>query len=113
MAAGGNISGYGYGLTARARELLVYLSERDTCPSFEEMQAALGLASKSGVYRLIEQLERRGYIRRQPGMARSIEIIQRAEQEPAPVKFRPRAYDVIDLPLHGRINGCEFPTRRA
>lgn len=64
-----------YGLTTRQRELLAYLKERETCPSFEEMQAALGLHSKSGVHRLLQALEERGYIRRQYHRARSIEVV--------------------------------------
>lgn len=104
----------GYGLTARARELLVYLSERDECPSFEEMRQALAISSKSQVYQLLRQLEERGYIRRHFNRARSIEILTRPEHVPAaPVSVPRRTHnnDVIDLPLHGRINGEELPTR--
>lgn len=45
-------------------------------PSYDEMMVALGIASKSGVSRLIEGLEERGAIRRLPGRARAIEIIE-------------------------------------
>lgn len=46
-------------------------------PSFEELRDALGLASKSGVYRLLGGLEERGFIRRL-SRARAIEIINRS-----------------------------------
>ena len=55
-------------LTRKQSELLAYLSDHmqrhDVPPSFDEMRDALGLASKSGVHRLVSGLEERGYIRR-------------------------------------------------
>jgi repressor LexA len=63
------------GLTVKQADLLSMLrrAEADNItPSFEEMRYALGLASKSGVARLVTALEERGYIRRQYGLARSI-----------------------------------------
>ena len=67
-------------LTAKQRALLTYLNgyleEHKLSPSFDEMRAALGLASKSGVHRLISALEERGYIRRLPNRARAIEILR-------------------------------------
>lgn len=46
-------------------------------PSYEELQHRLGLGSKSGVFRLIEELERQGFIRREPSRYRSISVIER------------------------------------
>ena len=43
-------------------------------PSFEEMRIGVGLASKSGVARLVEALEAAGRIRR-TGAKRTIEIV--------------------------------------
>ena len=63
------------GLTAAQADLLSYIREeasRDRTPSFEEMATALGLASKSGVHRLIAGLQERGYVTRLPGLHRSI-----------------------------------------
>jgi SOS-response transcriptional repressor LexA len=65
------------GLTPRQRELLAYISERELCPSFDEMRRALGYASKEGVGRILRALEERGYIRRLPNRARAIEVLQR------------------------------------
>lgn len=45
-------------------------------PSYDEIKDALGLASKSGVNRLLKALEERGRIRRLPHRARAIEIIR-------------------------------------
>lgn len=61
-------------LTSKQKQLLDYLNGCETCPSFEEMKAALGLKSKSGVHRLVSALEQRGFIKRIPDRARAIEI---------------------------------------
>jgi len=65
-------------LTQKQRDLLLFIHERvkdgDIAPSFEEMKQALDLKSKSGIHRLINALEERGYIQRLPHRARAIEI---------------------------------------
>ncbi len=67
-------------LTKKQRDLLVFIHDRmkdsDVAPSFEEMKDALGLKSKSGIHRLINGLEERGYIRRLPHRARALEILK-------------------------------------
>ena len=61
-------------LTKKQKELLDYLTthaeKHDVPPSFDEMRDALGLASKSGIHRLVSGLEERGYIRRLANRAR-------------------------------------------
>ncbi len=70
-------------LTKKQRELLVFIDQRLTedgvSPSFDEMKDALGLASKSGIHRLITALEERGFIRRLPHKARALEVLRRPE----------------------------------
>ena len=65
-------------LTKKQRDLLQFIHQRleedDVPPSFEEMKNALGLKSKSGIHRLINGLEERGYIERLPHRARALEI---------------------------------------
>lgn len=67
-------------LTKKQKQLLVFINERvktgEIAPSFEEMKHALGLKSKSGIHRLINALEERGFIRRLPHKARAIEVIK-------------------------------------
>ena len=67
-------------LTIKQRELLNFLQdyehEHQASPSFDEMRQAIGLASKSGIHRLISGLEERGFIRRLANRARAIEIIR-------------------------------------
>lgn len=66
------------GMTMRQRDLLHYISqyssENGFCPSYTEMMEALGIASKGGIHRLVVALEKRGFISREAGCARSISI---------------------------------------
>ncbi len=67
-------------MTRRQQELLAYISGYLTAhdgvaPSLDEMTAALGLASKSGISRLLWALEGQDKIRRTHNRARSIEVI--------------------------------------
>lgn len=69
------------GLTARQRDALVFIQKytaenEGISPSFDDIQTALGLGSKSGVHRIVTALEERGRIRRLPNRARAIEIIR-------------------------------------
>jgi repressor LexA len=104
-------------LTAKQRELLLFIDERlksnGISPSFDEMREALDLKSKSGVHRLISALEERGFIRRLPNRARALEVVKMPEvreSHVAPLRSVPTAAqapvpanDTIDIPLHGRI----------
>lgn len=67
-------------LTRKQHELLLYihacLKETGIPPSFDEMKDALDLASKSGIHRLINALEERGFIRRLPNRARALEVLR-------------------------------------
>ena len=114
-------------LTPKQQELLTFihnrLEEGGVSPSFEEMKEALGLKSKSGIHRLINALEERGFIRRLPNRARALEVLklpeglERARKAAAllaatPAVIPPKvsvphipiaANDVIEIPLHGRI----------
>lgn len=102
-------------LTAKQRELLVFIDQRlksdGISPSFDEMRDALDLKSKSGVHRLISALEERGFIRRLPNRARALEVLKVPDAPGGNVTpLRPNAAaplaaanDTIDIPLHGRI----------
>ena len=67
-------------LTEKQHELLKYIYQRVTengiSPSYDEMKLAVNLHSKSGIHRLVNALEERGYIRRLPNRARALEIIK-------------------------------------
>ena len=67
-------------LTEKQHELLKYIYQRVTengiSPSYDEMKLAVNLHSKSGIHRLVNALEERGYIRRLPNRARALEILK-------------------------------------
>lgn len=110
-------------LTTKQQELLTFINNRldegGVSPSFEEMKDALDLRSKSGIHRLINALEERGFIRRLPNRARALEVLKlpdgmdRARKAAAALAAPPAkvaapllpvaANDVIEIPLHGRI----------
>jgi repressor LexA len=96
-------------LTRKQSELWTYLSDHmqqhDVPPSFDEMRDALGLASKSGVHRLVSGLEERGYIRRLANRARAIEILKPVSAAAGGVVTRAveTASNLVSLPLLGRI----------
>jgi repressor LexA len=75
-------------LTRKQHQLLLYVSEflthQGVSPSFEEMKAALGLRSKSGIHRLITGLEERGFIRRLPHRARALEVLRLPDTQGTP-----------------------------
>ena len=96
-------------LTRKQSELLTYLSDHmqqhNVPPSFDEMRDALGLASKSGVHRLVSGLEERGHIRRLANRARAIEILKPVTAAAGGVVTRAveTASNLVSLPLLGRI----------
>ena len=109
-------------LTKKQRELLLFIHQRiketGVSPSFDEMKAALDLASKSGIHRLITALEERGFLRRLAHRARAIEVLKLPESAtPAapPLgrsNFKPSLVDAggvapkeakVTIPVLGRI----------
>lgn len=70
-----------YGMTTQQRALLTFLRQYSDAnggvmPTFEEMMWHLGLASKSGIHRILVALEARGHITRGRG-ARQIALTAR------------------------------------
>lgn len=67
-------------LTPRQAECFSFIGayslEHGYAPTFDEIAAHLGLAKRSGVSRIVDELEARGLIRRQPKLARSLEIVE-------------------------------------
>lgn len=68
-------------LTPKTKELLCFIDDFQrerggVSPSFREMASHLGLASVSGVHRLVCSLEERGFIRRLRDRARAIEVLK-------------------------------------
>ena len=77
--------------------LVNYFSKKNIMPNFDEMKDALNLKSKSGIHRLLNGLEERGYIKKLVNRARAIEIIK-------PSVTNHKNYgEIISLPLLGQI----------
>lgn len=67
-------------MTAKQRDLLAFIraytaENNGVAPTIREMRDWAGLASMSGVYRLVTALEERGFIRRLENRARSIVVV--------------------------------------
>lgn len=92
-------------LTQKQHDLLIFIDKRlkknSISPSYDEMKDALGLASKSGIHRLITALEERGFIARLPHRARALEILRLPGQEAA--SMPQPANDSVSVPLVGKI----------
>lgn len=85
-----------YPLTSRGDELLAFIAgflmeHGGIAPTYDEMKDALGLKSKSGVHRMLGQLEERGAIRRLPGRVRCIELTDDCSVELPPELYRQAA----------------------
>jgi SOS-response transcriptional repressor LexA len=81
-------------MTSKQRELLNFIIayQRDhdgVSPSFDDMTHALGLASKSGVHRLLTALQDAGYITRPTNRARRIYVTCPPDQVPPQPERRP------------------------
>ena len=87
-------------LTPRQREILQfiknYYQEHHCSPTYAEIAAAVGLSSMATIFTHIKALERKGYLRRQKGTARGIEIL--AQDEPV-------TDSTLQIPLLGFISG--------
>ena len=92
-------------LTPKQHKLLQFIEQsiqkQGISPSFEEMKTFMGLKSKSGIHRLIAELEGKGYIRHLPNQARTVEIIPR--QGNLSALYHVSNDDSIDIPLLGKI----------
>ncbi len=71
-------------LTQRQSDLLRFIhkhsAEKGIAPTFSEMCDGVGINSKAYIYRLLEGLEERGFIRRLQNRNRAIEILRLPEQ---------------------------------
>ena len=89
-------------LTRKQKELYDYLSDyissNNISPSFEEMKNALKLKSKSGIHRLVTNLEQRGFIRRLKHKARAMEITKSLSN-----KINSHNRSSFEIPLLGSI----------
>lgn len=95
-------------LTQKQKDLLILIDKRIKAvgvpPSYDEMKDSLGLASKSGIHRLITALEERGFLRRLPNKARALEVLKLPEGYEAKSALSPKpANDSYEIPFVGKI----------
>ncbi len=104
-------------LTQKQHDLLIFIHKRiektGVSPSFDEMKDALDLKSKSGIHRLINALEERGFIRRIAHRARALEVVKLPQDLASAARstgFKPeviegdgRRLEPTVVPLMGRI----------
>lgn len=90
-------------LTLRQEEILgflqLYMRQHQTWPSFREIEAHFGFHSTNAVMGHIRALERKGYITRVPGQARTFRMAMDLRDEAKPEG----AIDVIEIPVYGSI----------
>ncbi|MDG2361839.1 MAG: transcriptional repressor LexA [Hellea sp.] len=94
-------------LTKKQKTLLLLIDkkikETGITPSYDEMKDSLGLASKSGIHRLITALEDRGFIRRLPNKARAIEVLKSIPLYSEDDHILQPANDEHEIPFVGKI----------
>ncbi len=111
-------------LTRRQKQVLdflaAFITRRGYSPSFDEVRQSLGLSSLATVHKHIENLERKGFIRRGYNQSRSIDVLAVPGEGPFAKSFSQRgrggkrgtkpmalaptpAGQPLDFPLLGRI----------
>ena len=100
-------------LAPKQYQLLMFINkvikETGCSPSFEEMKAAVGLKSKSGIHALIEALEEREFIRKLPHKARALEVIKMPKFKPKAIIEEEKKREIAlqnsaaQIPLYGKI----------
>jgi repressor LexA len=92
-------------LTGRQQEiwdfLVDYVKRHGYPPTVREICEKVGLASPSTVHAHLANLERAGYLRRDPTKPRALELIGHRRAEPA--EFRPTERELHTLPLVGQV----------
>lgn len=106
-------------LTERQNEayeyIRAYLREHRKPPTYHEMGDALGISSTNGVYKLLQALEKKGYIEREKHVARGLRLVEAedpfslddsvpdlilvsrtASDQPDRLRHRPSAYLSVD-----------------
>ena len=93
-------------LTEREQRVLDYMRDYAAKwgypPTVRDIAAAAEIKSTSTVHKVLGSLEEKGYIKRQQGKRRAVDIV--GSEAPASVKVKEvEREDVVDLPVVGRI----------
>jgi repressor LexA len=94
-------------LTERQREIydfvVGYADRHGYPPTVREIGEAVGLASPSTVHAHLANLERAGYLKRDPTKPRALEVVKRGREAAASPGAAPDVGDIRLLPLVGEI----------
>lgn len=101
-------------LKERERKILTYMKEeikeKGYPPTVREMCTALGIKSTSTTHKDLENLEKKGFIRKDPAKPRALMIIDPdtgkifgASEAAVPQQDQTERSDVVDVPVIGRI----------
>lgn len=101
-------------LKDRERKILTYMKEeikkKGYPPTVREMCTALGIKSTSTTHKDLENLERKGYIKKDPAKPRALMIMDPetghsvgGPEAQEPVREAVERPDVVDIPVIGRI----------
>lgn len=86
--------------------ITAYIDENGFSPSMKEISAAIGLNSLSSVTHQLGKLELAGYIRRDPGKSRAMEILNSTQKEQDSILNQPNnqpGFNQVLVPLLGQI----------
>lgn len=90
-------------LTLRQEEVLGYIQlhmkNNGTWPSFREIERHFGFKSTNAVMGHLRALEKKGYISRVPGQARTFRMNVDLEEDHQPNE----AFEVVEIPIYGSI----------
>ena len=100
-------------ITPRQRDLLLFIAayqaEHMCAPNFNEMAAGIGIQSKSGINRLLQQLGDRGYVRQYPARARAIEVLRMPGDPPVRCPHCQRLFREQDAHAASAVDGRNLP----
>lgn len=100
-------------LTEREQKILDYMRTQSRLkgypPTVREICQSLGIKSTSTAHKAIENLERKGYVRKDPSKRRAVEILDTGDGNPAPGSgpAETEREDVVDVPVVGRVAAGE------
>ena len=97
----------------REKKILEYMKteirEKGYPPTVREICAALGIKSTSTVHKDIANLEKQGFLKKDPSKPRALMLVENEEPERKVVSSAPAAYgntspaDIVDVPVIGRV----------
>ena len=85
------------------------IREKGYPPTVREICAALGIKSTSTVHKDIANLEKQGFLKKDPSKPRALMLVENEEPERKVVSSAPAAYgntspaDIVDVPVIGRV----------